>query len=73
MLLLVGLFLVGGWVLFVVVVCCFFFGGVVCLFKDGRKHVGMFKENKRHGEGVHYDKHGNVEKRGRWDMGDFVG
>ncbi len=37
-------------------------------WKDKRKYVGMFENNKQHGIGMFYTAQGNA-KKGRWDNG----
>jgi len=41
-------------------------------WKDGRKHVGEFKNGLKHGKGIEYSANGKVLQHGQWTEDFFI-
>ncbi len=41
-------------------------------WKDGRKHVGEFKNGLKHGNGIEYSANGKVLQHGQWTEDFFI-
>ena len=42
------------------------------IYKNGNFYIGEWKEGKKHGKGIKFDKDGNVILKGKFNNGDFI-
>ena len=42
------------------------------IYKNGNYYIGEWKEGKKHGKGIKFDKDGNVILEGTFNNGDFI-